>query len=266
MMVRQTFTTADRNPSNDIEAIMVAMPHEEPYAPREGLEELRDTVDQHVALLSPREQWIINGIINENKSLQDIADELGFTKTHIWRLRNQAFEKLRRTMETDMTIRKAVRMAETWEQSASQWLTHVSMPEPGLNPITIEDLEAYRDAASDIIMEDIETVNLPLLFMRIAAGTIARIRRDSMWDTGMMLVTLCGKQHDYGHENINRYGMTGLIIRLSDKIERYKNLMSKNAEAINESTHDTLVDIVGYSIVALMFLDGTFQLDLGGKS
>lgn len=77
---------------------------------------------------------------------------------------------------------------------------------------------------------------------------------------------MTGKQHDYGHENINRYGMVGLTIRLSDKIERYKNLMAKNVDAIHESTHDTLVDIVGYCVVALMFLDGTFQLELGEKS
>lgn len=265
MMVKQPVTLSEHKPINEYEALMITLPHEDPYEPREGLDELRDAVSEHVLALNPREQWIVNAIINENKSLQDVADELGFTKTHIWRLRNQAFDKLRKTMEQDTTIRKAVRMAETWEQSASQWLTYLSTPEPGTNPITIEDLEAYRDAASDIIMADLSTQNLPLLFSRMATGTIARIRRDSMWTVGSMLATLCSKQHDYGHENINRYGMVGLTIRLSDKIERYKNLMSKNVDAMNESTHDTLVDIVGYCVVALMYLDGTFQLELGGN-
>jgi hypothetical protein len=81
------------------------------------------------------------------------------------------------------------------------------------------------------------------------------------WDTGEMISTLCSKQHDYGHGNINRFGLVGVVVRLSDKVERYKNLEGRKAE--NESTYDTLLDIVGYSVIALMLLDETFNLNLG---
>lgn len=223
--------------------------------------ELRDRVTECLEQLDPRLQWIVNGIINEGKSLQDIADEMSFTKTHVWRLRNQAFEQLRKIMSTDTTIRKNVRMADSWEQSAMQWVMYLSTESANSDPITSEDLESYRDAIADIVSNDIPTINLELLYMRIAQHTISLLREQENWDTGHMVWTLCNKQHDYGHGNINRFGMTGITVRLSDKVERYKNL--ENREAKNESTYDTLLDIVGYCTVALMYLDGTFQLELG---
>jgi hypothetical protein len=78
-----------------------------------------------------------------------------------------------------------------------------------------------------------------------------------------MIATLCRKQHDYGHGNINRFGIYGVIVRLSDKIERLDNLRSKQVKPQNESIQDTLTDIVGYCVIALMLMDETFNLNLG---
>ena len=260
-MTKQPRTTADHQPDNEYEAMMSAMPFHEPEMPSENLMELRDRVAEYVEQLEPRLQWIINGIISEGKSLQDIAEELAYTKTHIWRLRNQAFEELRNLMSADTVIRKAVRMAETWDQSAAQWVSYLASSGEINEPITYEDLDAYMEVIVDIVNNDIETINLELLYGRIAQRTILLLRKMEAWDTGEMIATLCSKQHDYGHGNINRFGLKGITVRLSDKIERYKNLEGR--EAKNESTCDTLVDIVGYCVVALMYLDETFQLELG---
>lgn len=260
-MTKQPRTTADHAPINEYDALMSTMPHEEPYDFQDGLMDLRDRVAHYLEQLDPRLQWIVNGIINEGKSLQDIADEMSFTKTHIWRLRNQAFEELRKIMSTDTTIRKAVRMADSWEQSATQWCMHLSSESAHADPINIEDMESFRDVISDIVENDIKTHNLELLYARLAQDTIALLREMETWDTGHMIWTLCNKQHDYGHGNIMRFGIYGVTVRLSDKVERYKNLAGR--EAKNESTHDTLLDIVGYCVIALMLLDGTFELELG---
>lgn len=61
--------------------------------------------------------------------------------------------------------------------------------------------------------------------------------------------TIIGKQRDYGHDNINAYGIAGVEVRMSDKIARLRNLKSNNTPPANESLMDTLVDLVGYSIV-----------------
>lgn len=80
--------------------------------------------------------------------------------------------------------------------------------------------------------------------------------------------TVIKKQKDYGHHNIAMFGITGLVIRIHDKIARAENIMAKqNMEnaVSGESLYDTFVDIVGYSIIALMWLNNTFMLDLENK-
>ena len=77
--------------------------------------------------------------------------------------------------------------------------------------------------------------------------------------------TLIKKQRDYGPENIARFGLNGIVIRTHDKVARLENLASKNIEASNESFDDTLLDIIGYSAVALMWINGTFLYPMGNE-
>lgn len=74
--------------------------------------------------------------------------------------------------------------------------------------------------------------------------------------------TVIAKQKDYGPNNISRFGINGLVIRMHDKIARLENLISKNNIPQNESILDTLLDIIGYSIVAIMWINGTFLFPL----
>lgn len=255
-------TTADRNPDSDFEALMQAKPFEEPVTSNEELLVLREAVASIVDNLEPRDLWIINACISEGKSLQKIADELNMTKTHVWRLRNQAFEKLKVAMSTDTTIRKSIRLADTWEQSAMQWVMYIA----GLEDTQLLDIErvrSYITALEAVYRTDREIAVRQETFTDIAIAAINEMRLIEAWDTGEMVSILCRKQHDYGHGNINRFGMYGVIVRLSDKIERLENLKNKKTKAYHESTNDTLVDIVGYCVIALMLMDDTFNLELG---
>ncbi len=250
-------TTADRLPDNEIEALMMAKPFEEPAENNEDLMVLREAVAAIVDELDARDLWIINACISEGKSLQKIADELGMTKTHVWRLRNQAFEKLKGVMVTDTTIRKHIRMAETWEQSATQWVMFLAS-EPIIQKLNTNDLREIID-----ILAQRESEHNQSAFQTIARNAIDTMRFTETWDTGQMIATLCKKQNDYGHSNINRFGLYGVIVRLSDKIERLENLTSKKIKPQNETLQDTLTDIVGYCVIALMLMDETFNLQLG---
>lgn len=257
-------TPVNLNLENDYDALMRTIPFEEPETIDENLMNLRDAVESHMNVLTQREHWIVTACISEGKSLQAIADQLSITKTHVWRLRNQAFEKLRNAMSTDTTIRKSVRLAETWEQSAMQWVMHLAGLE-GINSrrVAIEDMRIFVDALEMVYRDERDTTGVQNTFEAIAQQAIEELRFCEMWDSGQMVSTLIGKQHDYGHGNITRFGIYGVIVRLSDKVERLDNLTSKNVEAYHESTYDTLIDIVGYSVIALMLLDETFTLELG---
>lgn len=78
---------------------------------------------------------------------------------------------------------------------------------------------------------------------------------------------LAAKQHDYGHGNILRFGLLGIVVRISDKLARLENLYAREetlgqGPQVSEPIADTWDDIVGYCTIALMVLDDTFRLDL----
>jgi len=70
------------------------------------------------------------------------------------------------------------------------------------------------------------------------------------------------KQRDYGCDNIMRFGRTGLLVRVHDKIARLENLTARGTEPNNESIIDNYLDVIGYCIVAIMFERGWFTLPL----
>ena len=68
---------------------------------------------------------------------------------------------------------------------------------------------------------------------------------------------------------IKKLGITSLVIRVHDKVARVENLMKKEnyANAVSDETMlDTLMDIIGYSIIAYMWLNNTFMYELEGKN
>ena len=76
-----------------------------------------------------------------------------------------------------------------------------------------------------------------------------------------LLAILVKKQIDYGPFNIwNAPGgaTNGLMVRMSDKLERLKNLIYKNVKPNNESLEDSFVDIANYAIIALMVQRGVW--------
>lgn len=79
---------------------------------------------------------------------------------------------------------------------------------------------------------------------------------------GYVTEVLCSKQRDYGPKNISRFGIQGLLIRVHDKVARLENLLNNSVLPNNESISDTFLDIVGYAVIALMWIDGEFLLPM----
>ena len=62
------------------------------------------------------------------------------------------------------------------------------------------------------------------------------------------------KRADYGTENIKKFGSYGVLVRVSDKVERLINLSKRNDKPNFESVEDSWRDIAGYAILALIEL------------
>lgn len=78
--------------------------------------------------------------------------------------------------------------------------------------------------------------------------------------------TLIRKQLDYGPNAISRFGLDGIVIRMSDKLERIIHLKQlKRDPEVTESIEDTLRDIAGYAILGLMLESENFPLPMKQK-
>ena len=62
------------------------------------------------------------------------------------------------------------------------------------------------------------------------------------------------KRADYGTENIKKFGSYGVLVRVSDKVERLINLSKRDDTPNFESIEDSWRYIAGYAILALIEL------------
>lgn len=72
---------------------------------------------------------------------------------------------------------------------------------------------------------------------------------------------LLKKHCDYGPTNISRApggAINGLRVRMHDKTARINHLVDNGATPENESLRDSFIDLLNYSAIALMVLDGNW--------
>lgn len=159
------------------------------------------------------------------------------------------------------------------EERRVDWLTAIEDSLPTLDDVdSVTELMAQKDKGQLNMWAADEIADLRSCFEFIGAITVV----NSQLMFADVLDTVIGKQRDYGHGNILKFGLMGLVVRLSDKIERLKNLQHrgacivaedgftvlKAADPVNESIEDSKLDIIGYSSIALLLLDGTFTREL----
>ena len=80
-----------------------------------------------------------------------------------------------------------------------------------------------------------------------------KINKDTINDACFELSELLRKKNsDYGNsfeDSYNEYGLTMIIIRLEDKLNRLKYLSKNEASVVDEAVDDTLRDIAGYGLL-----------------
>ena len=86
-----------------------------------------------------------------------------------------------------------------------------------------------------------------------------------MWEVLDGAGNLLIKKHkDYGPTNISLSPggpLNGLRVRMHDKTARINHLIDSGATPENESLRDSFIDLLNYSAIALMVLDGTWPND-----
>jgi hypothetical protein len=76
-----------------------------------------------------------------------------------------------------------------------------------------------------------------------------------------ILDLLLRKNADYGDDNLRRFGRYGILVRVADKISRLQHMLENvqltgNAQmAVDEAERDAWMDIAGYAIQAIRFIN-----------
>ncbi len=75
---------------------------------------------------------------------------------------------------------------------------------------------------------------------------------------------LLKKHNDYGPKNIAQSPggpLNGLRVRMWDKLARINNLIESGVTPENESLRDSFLDLMNYSAIAMLVLDGNWPED-----
>ena len=165
----------------------------------------------------------------------------------------------------------------SWEQAAEIQILNIYSNEP-------RALESFASAIPplvrlraylDVMITELQ--DAPAGFIGESFIELGRIARslgkslnfknsDLFLEPEELLSIVIRKQRDYGHENIARFGRTGLLVRLHDKVARLENLLSTGQAPNNESIEDNVADVIGYSIIGAMWEAGTFLFALQGST
>lgn len=70
--------------------------------------------------------------------------------------------------------------------------------------------------------------------------------------TSELVDLLCSKAIDYGEYGTYKFGEEGILIRLSDKVDRLINIRNREVAVKDETIEDTWLDIAGYALLALV--------------
>lgn len=114
---------------------------------------------------------------------------------------------------------------------------------------------AYRESADARRKENVPPVKGPVHYV-IDEDIFASDMWDILEAAGELLLR---KHHDYGPHNIGASpggALNGLRVRMWDKIARVNNLIDKGVQPENESLRDSFLDLLNYSAIALMVIDG----------
>ena len=164
-------------------------------------------------------------------------------------------------------------MAFRIDDARERGMQHPSIDDGFLGILTTmrEEYDQFAARAYGVLEDDLDALTVANWFTAFATLALdaGDLHEEMEIESATAIVGfIATKQHDYGHMNIQRFGLDGILVRLHDKLARLENLETKDygvdtpTEILCEAKEDTIVDIIGYSIIACMYSYGMWMLPL----
>lgn len=158
---------------------------------------------------------------------------------------------------------------EFWDEAAELCVRSVYALAKSIEIQTsLQNMQTQLDHLINLINKGVDGEDLWIINWRILgatsfnAGVNSGIFPEDLNPIDIFTRVLVSKQHDYGPENIARFGRIGLLVRLHDKIARLDNLRRRGVEPKNESLRDNYMDVINYCAIGMMLEREWFFLDL----
>ena len=145
--------------------------------------------------------------------------------------------------------------ATTWDESAayiSKVIFSTGVPHAGASAPSVADLRerirVHLDTMIDKYFNNSNAIPTQVDWTTMARLAIAASGRLGEVET---VETLCSKQRDYGPNNIARFGQSGLLLRLHDKVARLENLLLQGRQAKTKACTTHILILWGTLLLGL---------------
>lgn len=264
-LIPSSLTSNDVRPQTVFAALMQAAPGDTPQESVEESAVMVAAIAYAAEAMSDEDTYVLNAIQFEDITFDELASRLGVARSTGWRLHKRALRRLRTLLLNHQPVRERLGMPETWNSAAMAALIEIAgydehHVESELD-VAVTTIAMHIDRARQVVNQA-EMVAVDEL-TEAGRTAVLYLRSIGKWSLLDQHELLCGKQNDYGHGNILKFGMFGVVVRASDKAERLKNLTALGGvRPSNESVMDTFFDVVGYAVIARMLKAETFELEL----
>lgn len=227
---------------------------------------IRAAIRRACETMTVEEQFHTDALFIERTTVRVFAHRIGVSKSQAQRIKNQLAARLRKTLLTEPLIESrivnmfgnsSITKPATWQEAVSEALILIE------ESAAFSPIENSYDSLLEPIVGYVVGGHKAVSILKVDEAIMDMAISAWLWMTeesrNKMFPLMVDRQRKYGTGNILKFGTKGIIIRMSDKVERLKNL---GGEFVDDSIEDAHMDIVGYACLHWMCANDVFELPL----
>ena len=250
-------------PNTNLQALMETAPDGHVDDSLQQADPIRTAIRRAVETMSEKDQFYVDALFIEQITIRAFAHRIGVEKSQAHRIKNKLAKRVAAAMLTEPIIKEYTEMTApimqptTWQQAAAEALIIIERT-AAFSPL----LRSFDNCMAAMV-DYVEGGHKAVSIVRVDDAILDIAMTAWLWLTeearDEMLALIISRQRKYGTGNITKFGTRGIIVRMSDKIERLRNM---GGDFADDSVVDAYMDLVGYGALHWMTVNGVFELPL----
>lgn len=248
-------------PATNLQALMETAPDGNMPESVQAAAPTRAAVRRAMESLTVFEKFVIEAVYFEQLSSSQLGTRLGVSKSQAHRIKNVTIKTLTTYLQQQPQLRKVTMNnpcpPTDWEAAATEALITIEQ-NAAYSPIHVPFRQGLA-AGIDYVNKGHKAVNIVDVdqgILDVAITAWLALDEDAR---NRMLPLLCDRQRKYGPNNILKFGTVGIVVRMSDKVERIAN---NSGDFMDDTVEDSYMDLVGYACIHWLCTHDYFELPL----